>query len=277
LLADEAASISMFGDARHIRVDPATDEAADAVKTLIEASSAGNPVVLVAGNLRKESRLVKLAMAARTALAFPSYLPEGPAADRVAAELAREAGFRLEPRAAQALVAATAADRALMAREIEKLALYLDASPGDSKTADLPALAAIGVTSGESDLSAIVDAVMAGRAERVAAELALVGPTESISLVRALLRRLGQIAPLRAQVAMGQSPAAVMASAGKAIFWKDRDVVSGLLRRWTPEQLAAAIARLSAVERACKSPASAGMVLVGDEVLGLARSVSAAR
>ena len=41
-LADEAASISLFGGARHIRVDPAGDEAIEAVEALLEAPSAGN-------------------------------------------------------------------------------------------------------------------------------------------------------------------------------------------------------------------------------------------
>ena len=100
----------------------------------MDAPPAGNPVVLVAGNLRKDAKLVKLALASPLALAFASYLPEGQAADRVAVDLAREAGLRLEPRAAQALVAATNADRALMAREIEKLALYLDAVARGAQT-----------------------------------------------------------------------------------------------------------------------------------------------
>ena len=95
LLADEAASISLFGGARHIRVDPATDESIEAAEALLEAGTAGNPVVLVAGNLRKDAKLVKLALASPLALAFASYLPEGQAADRVAIDLARAAGLRL--------------------------------------------------------------------------------------------------------------------------------------------------------------------------------------
>lgn len=277
LLADEAASISMFGGERHIRVDPATEDILEAAEALMDAGSAGNPVVLVAGNLRKDAKLVKLALGSPAALAFPSYLPEGQAADRVAADLAREQGLRLEPRAAQALVAATNADRGLMAREVEKLALYLDASPEDPKPADLAALGAIGAANDESDLSAIVDAVMGGRPERAAAELALIGAAEAIGLVRALLRRLAQIAPLRAEVANGQSVDAVMAGAGKSIFWRDQKVVAGLLQRWTPDRIAAATTRLAALERAYKRSGTAGMVLIGEEILTIARAAAARR
>lgn len=277
LLADEAAAISLFGGARHIRVDPAGDEVIDAVEALMESASAGNPVVIVAGNLRKDAKLVKLALASPTALAFASYLPEGRAADQVAIEIAREQGLRLEPRTAQALVAATNADRALMAREIEKLALYLDASPDEPKAADSDALAAIGAANDESDLSAIVDAVMGGRPDRAAAELGLISPTEAIGVVRALLRRLAQIAPLRAEVAGGQSIDSVMAGAGKAIFWKDQKVVAGLLQRWTPDRIATATTRLAALERAYKRSGTAGMVLIGEEILTIARAAAATR
>ena len=277
-LADEAASISLFGGARHIRVDPAGDEIIEAAEALLEAGSAGNPVVIVAGNLRKDAKLVKLALGSAAALAFASYLPEGRAADQVAAELARELGLRLDPRAAQALVAATNADRALMARELEKLALFLDATPEEPRPADMAALGAIGAANDESDLGAIVDAVMGGRAGEAATELALIGPTEAIGVVRALLRRIAQLAPLRAEMAGGKSVDAVMAGpAGKAIFWKDQKVVAGLLHRWTPEKLATATTRLAALERAYKRSGTAGMVLIGEELLTIARAAAAPR
>ena len=63
-LADEAASISMFGDRRWILVEPAGDEAAAALEALLEAPAAGNPVAVVAGALRPASKLLRLALAA---------------------------------------------------------------------------------------------------------------------------------------------------------------------------------------------------------------------
>jgi len=277
LLADEAASISLFGGARHIRVDPAGDEVFEAVEALMEAPSAGNPVVLVAGALRKDAKLVKLALASPAALAFASYLPEGQAADRVAVEIARGLGLRLDQRAAQALVSATGADRALMAREMEKLALYLDATPDDPKTADGESLAAIAAVNDESDLSALVDAVIGGRPDVAAAELALIGASEAIGVVRALLRRLAQMAPLRAEVAAGRSIDNVMATTGKAIFWKDQKVLAGFLQRWTPDRIANATLRLGALERAFKASGSAGMPLIAEEIITVARAAATRR
>lgn len=276
LLADEAASISLFGGARHIRIDPCDDSVIEAIEALLEAGSAGNPTVAVAGNLRKDAKLLKLALAHPHAMAAANYVPEGRKADDVAIEIAQELGLRLQNDAARAIVAATGADRALMTRELEKLALFVDASPEAPKPADAAAFAQIGAVSDESDMSAIVDAVMGGRPDKAAAELALIGAAEAIGVVRALLRRLAQIAPLRAEVAGGKSIDAVMADAGKAIFWKDQKIVAGLLGRWNPDRITAATLRLTQLERAYKRSGTAGLVLVGEELVTIARAAAAA-
>ena len=75
-LADEAASISMFGGARWILVDPAGDDCVPAAEALLDAPAAGNPVILLAGALKPASKLLKLALAAPQAMAFASYLPD---------------------------------------------------------------------------------------------------------------------------------------------------------------------------------------------------------
>lgn len=275
LLADEAAAFSLFGGARHIRVDPAGDEAIEAVQALFEAGSTGNPVVMVSGNLRKDSKLLKLVLAEPRALAFVSYLPEGQKADQVAIEIARGLGVQLQPDAARRIVATNGADRALMTRELEKIALFVDGSPEEPRPAGTDVLDAIGAANDESDVSAIVDAVLGGQIDRAATELALIGPTEAIGVVRALLRRLAQIAPLRAEVAAGNNVDAVMASSGRGIFWKDQKVVAGLLSRWSPESIATATLRLAAAERAFKRSGSAGMVAIGEELLAIARAAAA--
>jgi len=69
----------------------------------------------------------------------------------------------------------------------------------------------------------------------------------------------------------------VMASAGKAIFWKDQKVVAGLLARWSPDAIATATVRLAGLERAFKRSGSPGMVLVGEELLAISRAAAARR
>ncbi len=66
-----------------------------------------------------------------------------------------------------------------------------------------------------------------------------------------------------------------MAGSGKGIFWKDQKVVAGLLARWSPDRIAIATTRLAQVERAYKRSGTAGIVLVGEELLTIARAAAA--
>src|SRR3546814_14865339 len=59
-LADEAASISLFGGARWIRVTLAGDEALPAIEGLLQAAQAGNPVIPIGGPLKTISKILKL-------------------------------------------------------------------------------------------------------------------------------------------------------------------------------------------------------------------------
>lgn len=278
-LSDEAASISLFGDARFIRVDPAGEEILDAVEALLEAPSAGNPVVAIAGALRKESKLLKLALASPSVLAFASYAPEGGDADRLALAMARDFGLRMTTDVARRLAAATSGDRALLARELEKLALYVDAAPDRPQEIDHAALDALGAAVDEGDLSRLVDAVLSGRPDATDTELAsLAGEAiEGVPVVRALLRRLLLLAQLRAETARGDSIDAVMASSGKSLFWKEKPEVARQLVRWSPEALDRAIARLGEAERLIKASGSLGSVAVEEELLAISRAAARMR
>lgn len=273
-LADEASAISLFGSKRYIRVEPAGDEIVDAVNALLELPTDGDPVVVVAGALRKDSRLVKLATASPGMLGFASYVPEGADADRMASAMARDNGLLITPDVARRLATACNADRAILAREIEKLALFVDAAPDRPRELGHEELDALGAASEEGDMGRLVDAVLDGRLdafETALAQLAAEG-IEGIPIIRAMLRRLLQLADFRSQVAEGSSVAGVMASAGKSLFWKDRDVVARQLSRWRPTQIATAIERLMACERAIKASGTAGPILLDEELLAIGRA-----
>ena len=149
-LADEAASISLFGDKRHIRLTLSGDECMPAIEALLDGDAAGNPVVAIAGVLRPASALLKRALSDPAVMACISYALDAEKAAPLAAAMAREQGLRLDMDAARHLAHAAANDRALMAREVEKLALYLDAAPDRPATADMAALEAIGAGEGEA-------------------------------------------------------------------------------------------------------------------------------
>ncbi len=61
----------------------------------------------MAGALKPTSKLLKLALADATALAFASYVPEGRDADKLVMELAREQGLQVRPDTARRISEST--------------------------------------------------------------------------------------------------------------------------------------------------------------------------
>ena len=270
-LADEAASISLFGGVRYIRVDGMGEESLDAVQALLDAPRAGNPVVAIAPGVKGSGKLVKLAIAARDALSFGCYVPDAADAERLAEHMARELGMRLASGSAGRLVAASGGDRAVMARELEKLALFLDAAPDRPRDLDGTALDAVGADLGEGELSAAIEAVIDGKVGDLAAELQRLeaGGVSPIPLLRQLVRRLMALAEMRAEVDSGDTASAVIER--HKVFFKERGATQRALRRWPAAKLAEAIDRARAGERAMMAANNPGIVVAEQSLTGIAR------
>jgi DNA polymerase-3 subunit delta len=278
-LSDEAASISLFGGVRYIVVEPAGDESLAAVEALVHSPPAGNPVILVAGALKPTSKLLKLALAESSALAYASYPPEGQEAERIAVDLGRALGLIIRPDLARRLGSSCAGNRAILASELEKLALYADASPESPKQIDHDALDAIGAAQEEGDLSRLVDAVSAGRPDTLGNELARLSSQgiEGIPLIRAVLRRMTLLSRLRAEVERGNSIDAVMAAHGKSLFWKEKPAIGQQLRGWRSELLAKSVGRLLEAERQAKASGGLGAAAVDEELFAICRQAARLR
>ncbi|PZO92088.1 MAG: DNA polymerase III subunit delta [Sphingomonas sanxanigenens] len=278
-LPDEAASISLFGGPRFIRLRLTADEAADAVAALLGAEAAGNPVVAVAGALKPASRLLKLALADPAALCFASYAPEGEDANRLAMAIGRDLGLRIAPDIGRRLVDATGGDRAVLTREIEKLALFLDAAPERPGEASHEALDRIGADMGEVDLSDLVDAVLSGQPAEAAHEIERLDAAGALNpqTLRAFQRRLSLLIQIRGAIDAGATAEDAMASAGKALFWKDKPAVARQLRLWDSARLARLNTRLLDADRQLKSSQSAGSILAAAELIAVSRAAARAR
>jgi DNA polymerase-3 subunit delta len=278
-LADEAASMSLFGDARYVIVEPTGDEIVAAIEGLLEAPAAGNLVVVVAGALKPTSKLLKLALASKQALALVNYLPDARSAPRLVQELAREHGLSVRPELARRLADSAANNRAVINQELAKIAIYLDAAPDRQKAVDDEVVAAIGAANEEGDLSRLVDSVGNGDAARLQAELLRLSSegTEGIPLIRAVMRRLNLLATLRSEVDAGKSVGTVMESRGKAIFWKEKDAIASQLGRWPSETIARAMGRLLEAERQVKASGGLGALAVDEELFAICRQAARLR
>ncbi len=272
-LSDEAASISLFGGKRWIRIQPAGEDTVPAIQGLLQAETAGNPVVAIAGAIKATTALVKLAHDSPRAMAHVCYLPDERDAIPIATALAREVGLRLAPDAARAIAASAANDRALMAQEIEKLSLFLDSAPDRPMDAGLEALEQVSAENNEGELSTLIDAVMSGKGEALSEELArlsLSGMT-GIPVLRALSRRVQLLASLRAEIDGGKDPRAAVEARGKAIFFREKPAITRQASRWDSPRLATVMSRILAAERALKAPGTAGELLADQELVDITR------
>lgn len=273
LLADEAGAIDMFGGAKIIWIQPAGEEIVAAVEALLDAPASESPVVAIAGRLGKASGLLKLAESHELALSHVSYELDARDAERLVAELARTEGLRTQPGTAARIAEACDNDRRMIAQELAKLALYLDASPNAPKDLGSDALDAVGAeTSGDS--LGIADLALAGDVRSLGDALSRMEPggRDAIPIVRSLQRRLLMLAPIRARIDAGERSQAVMASLGKSLFWKDKPMVERMLGLWDSAGLARVSERAGELERRLMrgdSPPAAEAL--GEELVAIAR------
>ncbi len=278
-LSDEAASFSMFGDKRWIRVSGMGEESVPALTALLEAEAAGNPVIAIAGALKATSKLVKLALDHKATMAFISYQPDAREAEQIAIGIAREGGLRLSTDLARRIVDLANGDRALMAGEVEKLILYLDAAPDRPREATQEALDALSADNPDTEIAPLVNAVLGGDLRAMHRELLNLNETGAAmaSVIRPLLTRAMLIANIRDAFDSSGRLEAAVESAGKAVFWKEKGLVSRQVRLWDATGIARVIQRLLEAERASRGGRGLGDLMVRHELLAITRQAARER
>lgn len=272
-LVDEAGAMSLFGGKRLVWIEPATKDIEEGVVALLEGAETESPVVAIAGSLTKTSALLKLAETSPLAVAYASYAPEGQDAERMVIDVGRRFGLKISSPVAARLADAAENDQAIVAQELQKLALYIDASPHSPKELDHSAIDEVGAFSAEGDFQGLADLALAGNIDELSEELARLpaGGSEGIPVVRSLQRRLLMLAPARARVERGERLDAVMASLGRTLFWKDKSTVQQMLQKWTAEDLATVADRAGKLERSLMFTAVPEREALGEELLAIAR------
>jgi DNA polymerase-3 subunit delta len=272
-LLDEASAMSLFGGKRVVWIEPATKDIEQGLVALLDAPATENPVVAIAGALTKSSPLLKLAEASPLALAYAAYAPEGQDAERMVIDLGRRFGLKIAPPVAARLADGCGNDQGVVAQELQKLALYVDASTEAPKELDLGAIDEVGAESGEGDFQKLADLALGGEIDSLVEELTRLSGagSEAIPVVRSLQRRLLMLAPARARIEHGERLDAVMTSLGKAIFFKDKAKVGRMLNKWSAEDLATVAERAGKLERSLNFTAAPARETLGEELLAIAR------
>ena len=188
-------------------------------------------------------------------------------------------GLKIGRRSRRGSRTPAATTRRSSAQELDKLALYVGASPEAPKELDHDALDAVGAEMRRGRFPAPRRPRAGGRHGRLCDELSRLSPggAEAIPVVRSLQRRLLMLAPVRARIERGERSDAVMASMGKRCSGRTKQLGARLLATWDRRGLAKAAERagraraLADVQR-CRPPAEA----LGEELIAIARAARGA-
>lgn len=274
-LADEALSPSLFGEARVIRVAPLGEEALEALSLLLNSSRGGSPVIALAPALKKGSKVLALALAHPNVVSVACYAPSASDSEKIATGLLTAAGMRPAPGVARRLVGASGGDRAVLGREIDKLALYLDASPERPQEVGPADVDAIIADLSEAELNGAVDALLDGRPAELGMRLTTLDENGAspVPWLRAVQRRLVALGDMRGAVDRGEPLDGLMKR--HRIFSRDEEQRTARdLRRWSPTMIATALTQVRAAELSAMSSGGAGATLAEHAAVGLARRVA---
>jgi len=274
-LADEARSTSLFGDRRVLFVTMSGDEAHDAIATLIADAVAGWPAVVLATGATDKSRVAKLLADRDDALVGVFYPPELRAVSDTVRTLADAAGLRLGGAMAETIAIAAGLDTRIVRSEIDKLALYLDASPESPRTASPADLAAIGTETVDDGMSPLVNATLGGMVARLGQELPRLvsGDINPVGLLLAFERRAVQLAQLTARAGTGGNLNSFLDAEIQArrVFFRDKPDLLLQLHKWRGGRIERLLNRLALLHRALLTDSVGAPLRMSQAIVEIAR------
>jgi len=275
LLGDEARSGSLFGGARHIYVRASGDEALDAIGNHLLGGGEACPVIVVATGATDKSRTAQLLEKRKDALVAMFWPPDLASFAGSVRTMAGAAGLKLGGDLAERIARAANLDTRLARSEVEKLALYCDASPQAPVVVDSEALDAVGASCDEDGFMPLVNAVMDGDARKLSGEIKRMHEL-SLSPVGVLLafeRRAAQLA--RVSAALGPGGRINRLDRGRkaslGIFFRDERDIAAQLERWRGPRLDRLTTRLTALHQSLLANSQAADLLLAQELTEIAR------
>lgn len=278
LLGDEARSNSLFGATRHIVVRANGDEAEKAVELLLAAEVEPCPVLILASGATDKSRTAKLLADRPDALVAMFWPPDLRAATENVRQIADKAGLRIDHPLAERIARATGLDSRLAQSEVEKLALYLDASPERPRKGDAAALDAIGASTDEDGFMPLVNAVLGGQGGRIGPELRRLRELglNPVGVLLAFERRAAQLTMLAGRLGPGGDAVKLVGieKAAHRVFWKDERDLVAQLKLWSGKRLERLANRLMTLHRTLLANSHDAELLLVQELAEIARAAA---
>lgn len=281
-LVDEARSTSLFGGSRHIVARVNGEEAHDAVKSFLDMADLGEmggacPVLIVATSATDKSRTAKLLIDRSDGLVAMFHQPAIEDVRREIRAMLDGHGVKCQGEVVDRLAHASTMDLRIARSEVDKLALYLDASPQKPQPATMTTLDEISASTAEDDLPPIVNAVLSGDLKRLPGELRRIDELglNAVGIALALERRAAQLAGLAARKSPHEDIQRLLERQG--VFFRERRVIEEQLKRWPAHKLDRLVGRLTELHRALIGNSQNANLLLAQSLTQIARYAASRR
>jgi DNA polymerase-3 subunit delta len=264
-LADEAASISMMGGRRVVRVRGAGNDLAELFESFMEDPKGDALVVIEAGDLAKTSALRKIFDGDKRAAAIQCYPDSARDLGDVVRDALRAEGLSIAPDALEDAVSRLGSDRGVTRREIEKLLLYMHGK----KQVALEDVRAVMGDEAEARSESACDAAAGGDMAKLDRELERlwVSDTQPAQVIRSAMGHFQKLVQARESAARGESIDNVMKRLRPPVHFSRTTAFKAQAQRWNADKLGEALDMLLEAEvltRTTSVPAEAvtGRVLM---------------
>ncbi|MGI9417200.1 MAG: DNA polymerase III subunit delta [Geminicoccaceae bacterium] len=273
MLVDEARALCLMGGRRVVRVRQVGDTLRVAAKSLLALETIDALVVLESGDLGRASSLRKLIEQAPNAAALPCYRDEGRDLDSLIDRLLKERHLRPDAEARTYLIEHLGGDRAVTRTELDKLALFADASAETPRALGIDEVACMIGDSAAIGLDDLAHATTLGDAKAVDRCLnRLLGEGQApVRLIRTLLNHVTRLRRLALLIERGDTADRAIGQARPPIHFRRKGDVKTALRRWNGRRLEAAQARLIEAELACKRSGRPDVLLCREAIFSICR------
>ncbi|HMP55234.1 MAG TPA: DNA polymerase III subunit delta, partial [Novosphingobium sp.] len=262
------------GAPRHIWVRASGEEAHDALEVHLAGSPDACPVLVIASGATDKSRTAKLLAPRPDALVAMFYPPDMSDIASMVRQMGDAAGLRIGGDLATRIARGCGMDTRLARSEIDKLALFLDASPQAPRALTAEALDALGASTEDDGFAPLVNAVLAGEGRKVPLELRRMRELgmNPVGLLLAFERRAAQLAQLAPLVGKGRDIKSVLDA--ERVFFKDHRDLTVQLQKWRSRKLERLLAKLMDLHRALLADSRNAELLLAQGLAEIARAAS---
>jgi len=267
-LADEAASISMMGGRRVVRVRGAGNDLADLLESFADDPRGDALVVIEAGDLAKTSALRKIFDAHKTAAAVQCYPDSVRDLGDVVRDALRAEGLSIAPDALEDAVSRLGADRGVTRREIEKLLLYMHGK----KQVTLEDVRAVMGDEAEARSESACDAAAGGDLAKLDRELERlwVSDVAPAQVLRSAMGHFQRLVQARESANRGEAIDNVMKRLRPPIHFSRATAFKNQAQRWNTDKLGEALDMLLDAESLTRTTGVPAEAVTGRVLMNIA-------